>query len=170
MMVQRLQNELKEGQDNKHSLKSRLEDYEDKIKKMIREFEEESKRHIKEVNDVHFQYRGYKTKAQELDQRIEQFKKEAQRAAASERKAVKSAKQLTFQCDELDEKLMYMEQKYHALIKRMGASQQDIDRIEEEIMFKNPASDPSKKGSYSYEGFAGKSGNERVSSGYNYNR
>ena len=32
---------------------------------------------------------------------------------------------------------MYLEQKYHALIKRMGASQEDIDGIEEEIMLKN---------------------------------
>lgn len=54
LLVQRLQNELKEFQDNKYSMKGRLEDYEDKIKRMIKEFEEESKRHIKEVNDIHY--------------------------------------------------------------------------------------------------------------------
>ena len=48
-------------------MKGRLEDYEEKIKKMIQEFEDESKRHIKEVNDIHYQYRGFKTKAQELE-------------------------------------------------------------------------------------------------------
>jgi adenylate kinase family enzyme len=35
LQVQRLQNELKESQDNKYSMKNRLEDYEEKIKKMI---------------------------------------------------------------------------------------------------------------------------------------
>ena len=45
--------------------------------------------------------------------------------------------QITFENDELEEKYMYLEQKYHALIKRMGASQEDIDAIEEEIMLKN---------------------------------
>jgi len=45
--------------------------------------------------------------------------------------------QITFENDEFEEKLMYLEQKYHALIKRMGASQEDIDAIEEEIMLKN---------------------------------
>jgi chromosome segregation ATPase len=137
LQVQRLQNELKEFQDNKYSMKGRLEDYEDKIKRMIKEFEEESKRHIKEVNDIHYQYRGYKTKSQELEQRIDQYKSEASKAQENERKATKNSKLLTFKCDELEEKLRYTEQKYHALIKRMGASQQDIDHIEEEIMFKN---------------------------------
>ena len=42
--------------------------------------------------------------------------------------------QATFSNDELDEKCKYLEQKYHALVKRMGASQEDIDFIEEEIM------------------------------------
>ena len=42
--------------------------------------------------------------------------------------------QVTFENDELDEKTKYLEQKYHALIKRMGVSQDDIDIIEEEIM------------------------------------
>jgi len=34
--------------------------------------------------------------------------------------------------------MKYVEQKYHALINRMGVSQKDIDIIEEEIMFQNP--------------------------------
>lgn len=45
--------------------------------------------------------------------------------------------QMTFENDEIDEKCQYLEQKYHALIKRLGASQEDIDAIEEEIMLKN---------------------------------
>ena len=61
---------------------------------------------------------------------------------------------------------MYLEQKYHALIKRMGASQEDIDAIEEEIMLKNDPTGtrksngiaPSQKRSY---------GRRRGSSAYN---
>ena len=34
----------------------------------------------------------------------------------------------------MEEKLRYIELKYHALIKRMGVSQEDIDIIEEEIL------------------------------------
>jgi len=54
----------------------------------------------------------------------------------------------------MDEKIKYIEQKYHALVKRMGASQEDIDIIEEEIMLRNPTSRHSKKGNsgaYSYD-------------------
>lgn len=143
LQVQRLQNDLKEFQDSKYSLKGRLEDYEEKIKKMIQEFEAESKRHIKEVNDIHYSYRGFKTKAQELEQRIETYKRDCLKAQAAEKKAQKGTKQMTFRCDELEEKLRYTEQKYHALINRLGASQQDIDHIEEELMFK-------RGGEYSY--------------------
>jgi len=46
---------------------------------------------------------------------------------------------VTFDNDEFDEKMRYTEQKYHALIRRMGASQEDIDCIEEEIMLENGA-------------------------------
>jgi hypothetical protein len=73
--------------------------------------------------------------------------------------------QITFDNDELEEKQMYLEQKYHALIKRMGASQEDIDGIEEEIMLKNDPSGvhksnggPSQKRTY---------GRRRGSSSYN---
>jgi len=118
-------------------LKNRLDEYEDKIKTLIKEFEDESKRHISEMSDTHEQYRGYKTKAQELEQRIEKYKAEALTAQKSERKAKRELVQLTFENDEIDEKCQYLEQKYHALVKRMGASQEDIDAIEEEIMLKN---------------------------------
>ena len=51
-------------------MKRRTDEYEDKIKKLIKEFEVESKKHIKEVQDIHLHYRGFKTKALDLDQRI----------------------------------------------------------------------------------------------------
>lgn len=54
--------------------------------------------------------------------------------------------QITFDNDELEEKLKYLEQKYHALIERMGASQEDIDYIEEKIMIKNETRANNSKG------------------------
>lgn len=128
---------MAEGSEQKLLLKNRLDEYEDKIKTLIKEFEDESKRHISEMSETHEQYRGYKTKAQELEQRIEKYKQEATGAQKLERKARRELAQLAFENDEIDEKCQYLEQKYHALVKRMGASQEDIDAIEEEIMLKN---------------------------------
>ena len=65
--MMRFQSEVNEATDQKLTMKGRLEEYEDKIKKLIKEFEDESKRHIKEVNETHEHYRGYKTRAQELE-------------------------------------------------------------------------------------------------------
>ena len=65
-MIARFQNEVSEATDQKLTMKSRLEEYEDKIKMLIKEFEDESKRHIKEVNEIHEHYRGFKTRAEEL--------------------------------------------------------------------------------------------------------
>lgn len=44
-----------------------MDEYENKIKKMIIEFEEESKKHIRELNEVHEQYRGFKSSSLELE-------------------------------------------------------------------------------------------------------
>ena len=62
---------MAESSDLKHQMKGRIEEYEDKIKKLIKEFEDESKKHIKEVNDIHEHYRSFKSKAQELEHRID---------------------------------------------------------------------------------------------------
>jgi hypothetical protein len=48
-------------------MKKRTDEYEEKIKNLIKEFEEESKKHIKEVNQIHLHYRGFKTKAHDLE-------------------------------------------------------------------------------------------------------
>ena len=76
MLTQRLQNEIGESNDLKGQMKNRIEEYEDKIKNLIKEFEDESKKHIKEVNEIHEHYRSYKSKASELEQRIDQYKKD----------------------------------------------------------------------------------------------
>jgi len=61
-------------------MKKQLDEYESKIKRMIVEFEEASKKHIRELNDVHEQYRGYKSSSLDLEQRIQHYKNEAQKA------------------------------------------------------------------------------------------
>ncbi len=48
-------------------MKRQIDEYEMKIKKLIIEFEEESKKHIRELNEVHEQYRCYKTNSMELE-------------------------------------------------------------------------------------------------------
>ena len=57
-------------------MKRRTDEYENKIKNLIKEFEIESKKHIKEVQDIHLSYRGFKTKALDLDAKIAQYKSE----------------------------------------------------------------------------------------------
>ena len=48
---------------------------------------------------------------------------------------------MTFANDEQEEQYGYLEQKYHALVRRMGASQEDIDAIEEELIRKQKGGD-----------------------------
>lgn len=89
---------------------------------MIVEFEEASKKHIRELNDVHEQNRGYKSSSLDLEQRIQHYKNEAQKAQNSEREAKKEVHKLRLENDELKEKSRFFEQRYHKLVKRMGAS------------------------------------------------
>jgi predicted nucleic acid-binding Zn-ribbon protein len=71
MINQRLNGELSEQNEVKKQMKTRIEEYEDKIKALIKEFEDESKKHIKEVNEIHEYYRAFKSRAQELETRID---------------------------------------------------------------------------------------------------
>ena len=41
---------------------------------------------------------------------------------------------LTLENDEFQEKIRFMEQKYHSLVERMGASQEDLNAVEQELM------------------------------------
>ena len=41
---------------------------------------------------------------------------------------------MTLNNDELNEKMQFIEQKYTSLIHRMGASEEDLEAIEEEMM------------------------------------
>jgi len=48
-------------------MKKQIEEYEQKIRGLIKEFEEESKKHIREINDLHENYRGYKSSSAEFE-------------------------------------------------------------------------------------------------------
>jgi hypothetical protein len=67
----RYENDFKDISSSKMIMKKQIEEYENKIKKLIKEFEDESKKHIREINEVHEQYRGYKSSSYELEQRIQ---------------------------------------------------------------------------------------------------
>lgn len=91
MANQRLQNEMKESLEHNSSLQNKLDEYIEKYKKQIDIFEEKSMKHIKDTNEIHGHYRGYKTKAIELEARIGQYRHEAKQ---SQREARNSKKQL----------------------------------------------------------------------------
>eukprot|EP00347_Sterkiella_histriomuscorum_P003379 403364524 len=123
--------EYKEIGNQKLMMKKQLDEYENKIKKLILEFEEESKKHIRELNEVHEQYRGYKTTSMELEQRIQSYKADQQKAMQGEREAKKEVHRLRLENDELMEKVRFMDHRYNTLIQKMGVSQEDLQAIDE---------------------------------------
>jgi len=52
----------------------------------------------------------------------------------AERESKKEVVRLTLENDEFQEKIRFMEQKYHSLVERMGASQEDLNAVEQELM------------------------------------
>jgi len=112
-------------------MKKQLDEYEVKVKRLILEFEEESKKHIRELNEVHEQYRGYKSTSIELEQRIKQYKADAQKALEGERASKKDLHRVLLENDEMREKLRFIEQRYTSLAHRFGASPEDIQEIDE---------------------------------------
>ena len=114
-------------------MKKQLDEYETKIKKLIKEIEDESKKHIKEINEVHEYYRGYKNSSKELEERIKHYKSDAERALNAEREAKKEVVRINLEYDEVVEKANYYEAKYAKLVRRLGASEEDLEAIEEEL-------------------------------------
>ena len=51
----------------------------------------------------------------------------------AEREAKKEVVRLTLENDEIGEKAQYFETKYAKLVRRLGASEEDLEAIEEEI-------------------------------------
>jgi len=124
--VKRYEHEFKDMSGQKIQMKRQLDEYEAKVRQLIIEFEEASKKHIRELAEVHDHYRGFKTGALDLESRVQSLKQEAAKAQAGEREAKKELHRLRLENDELGEKLRFYEQRYHRLIKRMGASQEDL--------------------------------------------
>jgi len=44
---------------------------------------------------------------------------------------------LTFENDEINEKARFLERKYYTLVKRLGASQEVLNAIDEELLLKS---------------------------------
>jgi predicted nucleic acid-binding Zn-ribbon protein len=111
-LLKKVEAELKESAASKTLLKKQLDDYESKVKRLIYEFEEASKKHIRELNDVHEQYRGYKSNSIELEQRIAQYKRDMERAQEGERAVRKEIHRVNLENDEIAERLRYVESRY----------------------------------------------------------
>ena len=67
---------------------------------------------MKDVNLVHEQYMGFKSQAAELKARVAIYQQDQERALQAERDAKKELLRLTFENDELVEKLKFMESKF----------------------------------------------------------
>lgn len=107
--MKKYEHDFKEWSSQRVVMKKQLDEYESKIKRLILEFEEASKRHIKELNDVHEQYRGYKSSSLELEGRIAQYKGEATRAMEGERACKKELHRVNLDNDGLKERLRFIE-------------------------------------------------------------
>jgi hypothetical protein len=55
-------------------------EYEAKIKELLGELEQQSKRHMREVGELHDHYIGYKSKAAELQARVQMYQADQQAA------------------------------------------------------------------------------------------
>ena len=124
-LIKRYENEFKDISGSKIIMKKQIEEYENKIKKLIKEFEDESKKHIKEINEVHEYYRGYKSQSFELEQRIQTYKNDYEKALKAERESKKEIVRLNLENDELKEKVQFIEMKYNQLMSKLGAGNQD---------------------------------------------
>jgi cell division septum initiation protein DivIVA len=77
---------------------------------------------MKEVNQLHEHYMGFKSQAAELKTRIQIYQSDNELAEQGQRSAKKEVMRLTYQNDELIEKLQYMERRFANLVQRCGAS------------------------------------------------
>ena len=72
---------------------------------------------------------GFKSQAAELKSRVTIYQQDQERALQAERDAKKEVLRLTFENDELVEKLKFMESKFQSLLQRVGASKEDIEAV-----------------------------------------
>lgn len=69
-----------------------------------------------------------------MDQRIKHYKLDCDKALKSERDSKKEVVRLTLENDELQEKIRFIESKYQSVVHRLGASPEELDAIENELM------------------------------------
>lgn len=99
-LLTRCSADIAEINSQKQSLKSQVDEYEQKIKSLIGDLEAQSKKHIKETNGLHEHYMGFKSSAAEMKSKISIYKSDQEAAIQSEREAKKEVLRLTFQNDE----------------------------------------------------------------------
>lgn len=88
---------------------------------------------MKEVKSLHENYMGFKSQAAELKTRIQIYQSDNESALLAQRDCKKENVRLTFANDELIEKLHYMERRFQSLVQRCGASQEDLEAVENMI-------------------------------------
>lgn len=130
----RYSSEIQECSNQKATLKQQVAEYESKIKSLLSELEAQSKRHISEVNKLHEEYMGYKSQAAELKTRCQMYQQDHDQTFQEQRDTKKAVLRLTFQNDELTEKLKHMDFKFHSLVSRFGASQEEVDQLDQLLM------------------------------------
>jgi hypothetical protein len=85
---------------------------------------------MKEVNEMHEHYMGFKSQAAELKSRISTYKLDQDKAIAEARECKRENLRLTYQNDEMIEKVYYLESKFSSLVSRCKVSKEDLDAVE----------------------------------------
>lgn len=122
--------DVAEINSQKQSLKSQVDEYEQKIKSLILDLEAQSKKHIKSTNELNEQYMNFKSSAAEMKSKISIYKSDQEAAIQGEREAKKEVLRLTFLNDEFLEKIHYLESKFQSLAKHVNASKEDLEAVE----------------------------------------
>jgi len=133
-LILRYSSEVKEVTSQKTSLKSALDEYEQKIKSLINELEQQSKRHMKEIKQLHEQYMGFKSQAAELKTRMQLCQVDQDQAVKDARDAKKENVRLTFQNDELETRIFALEKRMQAVVKRTGATHEDLEAVDKMLL------------------------------------
>jgi len=87
---------------------------------------------------VHEQYRNYQHSSKDMEERVQQYRSDWQRALDGERGAKKETMGLRLENDELVERINYLEQKYQGLATQVNASQEDLQAVEEAMLYGEP--------------------------------
>jgi chromosome segregation ATPase len=89
---------------------------------------------MKEVKQLHEQYMGHKSQAHELKTRVQLYQQENEQAVKDCRDKKKECVRLTFQNDELVERVSFLEQRFQVAVQKGQLGQDDIDEVEKAIV------------------------------------